>query len=208
MEIYPSILDKMALAVESAKLAKTVTVQVEGFGEDLNFNLFGWNNHALRVVAQLRTEFMADKEDRLERIIRAACIMRQGWLTDAYTFIAEGYCSTDSDVTDGRNMAEVFCESDSPVRECLSFTHIEDDGGGLFVAVPYSYVPPRRVEFSDPLRYRGKSAFRDIRYPDALARALSLEIEAGAEDIDLDEDTFHELLAVGLEDIGFMVQYR
>lgn len=207
MEIYPSILDKMALAVESAKMAKAFTVQMEGFGEDLNFNLFGWNSDELRVVAQLKTEFMQDREDRLERIIRAACIIRQGWLADAFTFIAEGYCSTDSNVTDGRNMAEVFCEMDSPVRECLSFTHIEDDGG-LFVAVPYSYVPPRKVAFEDALRYRGKTAFRDTRYPDALARALSLEIEAGAEDIDLDEDTFHELLAVGLEDIGFMVQYR
>lgn len=207
MEIYPSILDKMALAVESAKTAKEITIQVEGFGEDLNFNLFGWSRNQLRVVAQLRSEFMSDREDRLERIVRAACIIRQGWFADAFTFIAEGYCSSDSDATDGRNMAEVFCEVDSPVRECLSFTHIEREDG-LFVAVPYSYVPPRRVDFGEPLRFRGKSAFRDLRYPDCLARALGLEIEAGAEDLDIDEDTFHGMLALGLEDVGFMVQYR
>lgn len=207
MEIYPSVLDKMALAVESAKLAKSFTVQVEGFGEDLNFNLFGWTNHQLKVVAQLRTEYMADKEDRLERLIRAACIIRQGWLSDAFTFIAEGYCSDDADATQGRNLAEAFCEVNSPVRECLSFSHIEEETG-LFVAVPYTYVPPRRVNFGEPLRYRGRTAFRDVRYADALSRALGLEVEAGAEDVDLDEDTFHEMLAFGLQDLGFIVQYR
>lgn len=207
METYPTILDKVALAVESAKVAKEVTIDVEGFGEDLNFNLFCWKNDELRVVTQLSTEYMTDKEDRLERLIRAACILRQGWEATAFTFIAEGYCSLDADATEGRELAEAFVETDSAVKECLSFTHIEGDDG-LFVAVPYSYMPPRRVMFGEPMRYRGKTAFRDQRYPDALARALALDVSSSYEDIDVDQETFHKLLAFGLKELGFMVNYR
>jgi len=207
MELYPTILDKVALAVESAKVAKEVTIDIEGFGEDLNFNLFCWKDAELRVVAQLSTQYMLDKEDRLERLIRAACILRQGWEATAFTFVAEGYCSMDEDVTRGRELAEVFVETDAAVKECLSFTHIEGEDG-LFVAVPYSYTPPRKVIFDEPLRYRGRTAFRDQRYPAALARALALDVTSSYEDIDVDQDTFHKLLAFGLQDLGFMVNYR
>lgn len=205
MDTYPSILDKMALAVESSKVAKTMVVQQDGIGEDMNFNLMGWRDCELVVVAQLSQVFMKDKEDRFARIIHAACVMRQGWDIDAFTFIAEGYCSFDKEATDGRDMAEVFSESDSPVDECLAFTHVDYDEI-LYVTVPYKCVPPRKVEFADALRYSGEEVLRDGRYPNALSRVLQLEVN----EIDdgLDEDVFHQVLAEGLQEMGFEINYR
>jgi len=205
MDKYPSTLDKLALAVESSKVAKEMVVQQDGIGEDLNFNLMGWRDSELVAVAQLSQVFMADKEDRFSRIIHAACVMRQGWEIDSFTFIAEGYCSFDKSATDGRDMAEVFAEQNSPVEQCLAFTHVDEDEI-MYVTVPYTCSHPRRVDFADALRYQGEKVLRDGRYPHALSRVLMLEAEEL--DDEMDRDAYLEFLAEGLQHLGFAINYR
>jgi hypothetical protein len=91
------------------------------------------------------------------------------------------------------------------VRECLAFTHVEEDEL-LFVVVPYKYEPPRRVLYSDPLQHKGATVLRDGRYPMSLHRALSIEIDH--EEMGYNGDLLRELLAKGLTDLGFEVNYR
>ncbi len=206
MNKYPEILDKVALAVESAKVAKQMVVQQEGIGEDLGFSLMAWEDDDLRAVVQLSGLFMGDHEDRYGRIVQAACVLRQGWGATAFTMVAEGYCSTNPDESKGKDMAQMFASPSCDfVRECLAFTHVED-GEMLFVVVPYKYEPPRKVVFSGPLQHEGASVLRDGRYPMSLHRALGLEIQH--EDEDYDEEELRDLLAQGLKELGFEVNYR
>jgi hypothetical protein len=206
MNEYPEMLDKVALAVESTKVAKSLVVQQEGIGEDLNFSLMAWTDGDLRIVVQLKNEYMKDHEDRYERLVQAACIIRQGWGATAFTMVAEGFCSTNPAESKGKDLAQLFAAVNVDyVRECLAFTHIEEDDI-LFVVVPYSYVPPRKVLFSDVLQHRGASVLRDGRYPLALFKALELEDDFSHDDYD--EDIVLDVLARGLVDLGFEVNYR
>lgn len=202
---YDETLDKLALAVESAKLAKSIIVKTEGIGEDMNFSLMGWRDDELLVVAQLSSEHMEDKEGRYERILQCACILRQGWGVTALTLVAEGYCSTNPEETKGKDMAQLFAVPENDfIRECLSFTHVEDEDV-VFVAVPYKCAPPRVVQFSGPLQHQGPGVVRDARYPVGLLRALELEIE----DLDsVDSEYFHDLVARGIMGLGFEINYR
>jgi len=210
MDEYPDILDKLALAVESAKVAKAFIVSTEGMGEDLNFTLMGWRGSQLVVVAQMSYEHMADKEARLEKLVNCALIVRQGWEVDAFTFVAEGYCSLDGKASEGKDMAQLFSLPEADfVKECLSFVHAEegdDDDDVLYAVVPYEYRPPRRVLFSDPLRHGGSRVLRDPRYSAVLVRALRMGIEEAEEDLDV--DVLQDFLAVGIEELGFLVNYR
>ena len=206
MNEYPEILDKVALAVESAKVAKQMIVQQEGIGEDLGFSLMAWEDDDLRAVVQLSGLFMSDHEERYALMVQAACILRQGWKATAFTMVAEGYCSTNPDESKGKDMAQMFASPSCDfVRECLAFTHVER-GEMLFVVVPYKYVPPRKVMFAEPLQHQGASVLRDGRYPLSLHRALELRLPHGDENFD--EEYLREILAQELEEIGFEVNYR
>lgn len=206
MEIYPEILDKVALAVESSKIAKSMMVKQEGIGEDISFSLMAWKDDELVAVAQLSGLLMADHEERYGLIVQAACILRQGWRTTAFTMVAEGYCSTNPDESRGNDMAQMFASPSCDfVRECLAFTHVEEDDL-LFVVVPYKYEPPRSVVFGNPLQHKGATVLRDGRYPLSLHRALGIEIDYDEDYIDL--DALHKSLAKGLNEIGFEVNYR
>jgi hypothetical protein len=206
MDEYPEILDKVALAVESSKIAKSMMVQQEGIGEDLSFSLMAWSDDELVAVAQLSGLLMADHEERYSLMIQAACILRQGWDATAFTMVAEGYCSTNPNESRGKDMAQLFASpSHNFVRECLAFTHVEEDDL-MFVVVPYKYEPPRRVVYSNPLEHRGASVLRDGRYPMSLHRALSIDNDFDHEDVNV--DTLRALLANGLTELGFEVNYR
>jgi hypothetical protein len=206
MDEYPEILDKVALAVESSKIAKSMMVQQEGIGEDLSFSLMAWSDDELVAVAQLSGLLMADHEERYSLMIQAACILRQGWEATAFTMVAEGYCSTNPNESRGKDMAQLFASpSHNFVRECLAFTHVEEDDL-MFVVVPYKYEPPRRVVYSNPLEHRGASVLRDGRYPMSLHRALSIDNDFDREDVNV--DTLRALLANGLTELGFEVNYR
>jgi hypothetical protein len=206
MDFYPETLDKVALAVESSKIAKSLIVQQEGIGEDLSFSLMAWCDDELVAVAQLSGLLMADHDERYGLMVQAACILRQGWDATAFTMVAEGFCSTNPNESRGNDMAQLFASPSCDfVRECLAFTHVEEDEL-LFVVVPYKYEPPRRVLYSDPLQHKGATVLRDGRYPMSLHRALSIEIDH--EEMGYNGDLLRELLAKGLTDLGFEVNYR
>lgn len=205
MNVYPESLDKVALAVESAKVAKSMIVKQEGFGEDLSFNLMAWRDSELVAVAQLSQIHMADEEERYGKIVQAACVLRQGWGTTAFTMVAEGYCSTNPEESRGKNMAQLFASPASDfIKECLAFTHVQEDGI-LFVVVPYRCVPPRKVEYYKPMTHPGSGVVREARYPLSLHKALEMPY---IPDDTLDEDLLREELANGLTEIGFEVNYR
>lgn len=206
MDEYPQTLDKVALAVESSKIAKSMMVQQEGIGEDLSFSLMAWSDDQLVAVAQLSGLLMADHENRYSLMVQAACILRQGWEATAFTMVAEGYCSTNPDESRGKDMAQLFASpAHNFVRECLAFTHVEEDEL-MFIVVPYKYEVPRRVVYSEPLQHRGASVLRDGRYPMSLHRALTIENDYDYENIDT--DVLREVLANGLTELGFEVNYR
>jgi hypothetical protein len=205
MDSYDTELDKIALAVESAKTAKSMIVKTEGIGEELNITLMAWSNNSLRVVAQMHTDAMKDKEGRLGRLIKVGCVLRQGWDIDEFTLFAEGYLSKDLKATDGRDMAQVYAEQNSPVVECLSFTHIQVDDV-INVAVPYTLAPPRTVHFQTPLKYEGEGIFRESQYIDYLQKCLFLDTQDTPDDLDVEE--FHSALAEALVLEGFEINYK
>jgi hypothetical protein len=203
MEQYETTLDKVALAVESAKVAKSDAVKKHGIGEDININLFGWRDSELVVIAQMLDSGLIDKDERFTKMVNALCIVRQGWQVDAFTMIAEAFCSLLPSDTKGKDLAEVFAEPNSPVSECLSFTHISVKDA-LFVTVPYTVTPPRTVVYKSPLKYAGyDNVLRDKKYPAAMGKALDLELSDAVDD----GDTFHRILADGLAEEGFDVHY-
>ena len=110
MEKYGTILDKVALAVESAKVAKSDIVKSEGIGEDININLFGWRGSSLVIIAQMLDSGLIEKEERLVKLVNALCIIRQGWQVDAFTMVAEAYCALSPADTKGTDMAELFAQ--------------------------------------------------------------------------------------------------
>jgi hypothetical protein len=204
MNDYPESLDKIALAVESAKIAKSMIVQQEGIGEDMSFNLMVWRDSQLVAVAQLSQSLMGDPEERYGLVVQAACVLRQGWGATGFTMVAEGYCSTNLEESQGKDMAQLFASPTTGfVKECLSFTHVQEDGI-LFVVVPYRYLPPRKVQYYKPMAHNGAGVVREARYPMSLHRALELPYEID----DVDEDDLRSELANGLTELGFEVNYR
>lgn len=204
--VYETELDKVALAVESTKLAKQMTVTEEGIGEDININLFCWKDTALASIIQLQNTHRMDKEERIDRLTKAACILRRGWGVSDFTFVAEGYCSMKPSDTKGSDLAKLFAEPNSPVKECLAFTHIAPDGA-IFVSVPYSLSLGKKVNFGNPLWYSGVDAMRDLTYTAVLRASLKLDaIEI--EETEVDKPSYYASLAQGITNEGFEVFYR
>lgn len=202
MDTYSTTMDKLALAVSSAKLAKETIIESEGIGEDLNFVLMGWREGELVAVAQLGQIFMRDKPDRFGRLLKCAYVIRKGWGVDAFTFVAEAFCSN-THSTREHNLTELFVNSEVKVTECLSFIHI-DKTVIEFVAVPYTTTHPRLVVFSDAIQYEGIQSMRDSEYPAALYRALNEDTEGNP----IYDDDFHSELVKGLIAVGFEVNYK
>ena len=202
MDTYSTTMDKLALAVSSAKLAKETIVETEGIGEDLNFVLMGWRDGDLVAVAQLSQIFMRDKPDRFGRLVKCAYVLRKGWGVDAFTFVAEAFCSNTHDTRE-HNLTELFVNSEVKVTECLSFVHVDIETIE-FVAVPYMTTNPRLVIFSDAIQYQGIPSMRDSEYPAALYRALSEDVG----DNPVYDDNFHDELVKGLIAVGFEVNYK
>ena len=203
--IYETDLDKLALAVESTQVAKQISVDEQGIGEDLNINIFAWCKNELLVIAQLKNTHKLSPASRLEKIMNGACIMRKGWGIDEYTFIAEGYCSLKPSATKGKDLRALFAQQNSPVRECISFTHVKEHDHS-FISVPYTVGVGRIVDFDTPLSYDGSEAMRDLTYPAALKSSLRLEYNGYPEVTD--KTAFFGTLAKGLFESGFEVFYR
>jgi len=202
---YETDLDKIALCVESIKSAKEAIVDEEGIGSDLNINIFAWKKNELAVIAQLKNTHTTPKHERLDPIVEASCIMRKGWGIDEFTLVAEGYCSLEPAETQGENLAQLFSEKDSPVTECISFTHLKPNDH-TFVAVPYEVKLGRKVNFGSVLWYPGGQVMRDIEYPAALKAALKLDaVKVGKKE---DRETYFGTIASGVMNCGFEIFYR
>lgn len=202
---YETDFDKIALCVESIKTAKTSLIDEDGIGSDLNINIFGWRNNELATIIQLKNTFATPKNKRIESLIEASIIMRRGWGITEYTLAAEGYCSISPAETQGENLAQLFALNNSPVKECISFTHLKDDDH-TFVAMPYQVKLGRKVDFGDVLWFNGGKAMRDIEYPAALKASLKLKIEPV--DTSMDREIYFGTLASAIMHCGFEVFYR
>lgn len=209
MDKYPSILDKLALTVESAKLAKSIIVKTEGIGEEINLNMVGWRDDEIFVVCQLTQGAFDDHEERTRKLLECAYLMRQGWQVSEITLVAEAFCSTDADATKGKDLRAMYAEQDSPVLECISVSHVAPQDETIFVAVPYICTAPRKVVYYNPVRHRGQGVLRDKVLPTGIAKMLDSEIKEKYLNLSGRElDITREVLADGLTDMGFEVKYR
>ena len=197
--------DKIALCVESIKTAKISLTEEDGIGSDLNINIFGWINNELATIIQLKNTFSTPKNKRIESLIEASVIMRRGWGITEYTLAAEGYCSISPAETQGENLAQLFASKDSPVKECISFTHLKDNDH-TFVVMPYQVKLGRKVDFGDVLWFNGGKAMRDIEYPAALKASLKLKTEPV--DTSMDREIYFGTLASAIMHCGFEIFYR
>lgn len=203
--VYETDLDKVALAVEAVKVAKQATVEEGGIGEDMNISLFCWKGSKLVSILQLAGTHQMDKTERLDRITRAACIKRQGWGVDSFTFIAEGYCSLKPAETKNQDLAALFAQPDSPVTECLSFTQLGSETP-IFISVPYKIKVGKKVEFGDALWYSALDVMRDLTYAATLNASLQLPNEST--ELPDARETYFETLADAIHEIGFEIFYR
>jgi hypothetical protein len=208
MERYPTTLDKLALVVTAATAAKDISVKEFGVGEDLPFNIYGWRGDELAIMAQLDSGLMnTDPMERFGRLTNAACIIRKGFLVDSFTLLAEGFCSFRPDETKDKKLAEAYLEPNSPVKECLTFTHVAN-GRVTFVTKPYVYKVPRHVEWDEELYYPGGTMFRskDGAIPLMFDKVLSLDTaEEPTDAVEIDE--YHKFLGDGLLEHGFFAQW-
>ena len=201
---YDSPLEKVWLSVKSAMAAKQFSVKEMGIGEDLSFNILGWSGNKLSVISQLHANLMAnDPNERFRRVADCAVILRKGWGVDAFTLMAEGYVSSNPELTRGRRLVESFIEPESPVRECLTFTHVERDALVL-VTVPYTCTVGRKVAFSKPQIHENTVGLRDAAYPMMFSDVLE-----NAEPVDppMDVEEFYDTLSMGLMEAGFYTIY-
>ena len=203
---YETEFDKMALAVESTKLAKQMTVSEEGIGEDININLFCWKKSDLASIVQLRDTHQMERPSRVEKLTQAACLLRRGWGVTEFTFVAEGYCSLKPSETKNEDLAKLFAKNNSPVMECIAFTHISQTEA-TFISVPYSLGVGKVVNFGNALWYSGVDVMRDLTYPATLKAALQLE-PVELDDQIIDREEYFDVLASGLIEAGFEVFYR
>jgi hypothetical protein len=202
---YETDLDKIALCAESVKTAKLALIEEDGIGSDLNINIFGWKNNELVTIVQLKNTFNIPKDERLQQIIEASVIMRQGWGIDEYTLAAEGYCSLSPSDTDGKDLAMLYAGNESSVEECISFTHLTADDH-VFVTMPYKVKLGRKVEFGKTLWYNGGKIMRDIQFPAALK--ASLKIDSQPIDNSIERDVYFGTLASAIMHCGFEIFYR
>ena len=86
MNEYLNPMEKIALACESAKVAKTFTTREEGIGEDLSYNIISWHETQLTAIAQLHYQLLG-ADDRLTRVMEAIKALRLGYCADAVTFV-------------------------------------------------------------------------------------------------------------------------
>lgn len=208
METYPTTLDKLALVVTASTMAKEESVKDFGVGEDLPFNVYGWRDHRLAIMCQIDSGLMnIDPMERFTKLANAACIMRKGFCVDSFTLLAEGFVSTDPEKTKDKKLAEAYLDKDSPVKECLTFTHV-GNGRVTFVTKPYRYTVPRGVEWEDEMHFPGGTMFRskDGAIPIMLDKVLSLDTADEPED-DEEYEEYHIALGQGLLAEGFYAQW-
>lgn len=202
MDAYIEDLEKLALALTSAQLAKSTFITDEGIGEDMAFNFFFWKEDRVALIMQLDKNLMKlDHKNRFVICADACIAIRQYWGIDAITMVAEGWCSTDPEKTKGLELDREFVKKDSSVMECITLTHAEygasKEPSIQLMACPYKYDQGRMVEFKDPIYYSegGGKVLRDRKYPAMLVKALLETPLIGVNDETRDEilDNLHDM---------------
>jgi len=197
MEKYLDDFSKMVLVAESLKEYKESLVKEKGIGEDLTFNLFGWRNDSMSVVAQLTPNFMTDKRKRLKKLVSAATVLRTGFGCDAISFGTEAFCvMKDGEVDTRKTLAEQF-STNTDVVECLLVLHVGDEIH--LVAIPYRYGLGRNVIFGSPASNDDEESLTDIK------RAFSAILEIEPDETVLNEPFFVMSLVDGMQRDGFEV---
>lgn len=182
-------------------VAKDSLVEQEGIGEDLPFTLFGWQDSELVIVAQLDSGLMkVDPDDRLLRVSFCSSMLRMGWGVDSITFMAEAYCSTNPEKTKDQQLDFLFANGHEHVSECLTFTHIDENGPSL-VLLPYKIALGRKIEWDAPIRQSEAKGLRDAAYPAAIAESLALTVHERPPDL----EKYFSFLVDGLMSKGFHV---
>ena len=205
LSLFEKRLDKISLALMSSVEAKEQSVTEFGIGEDIAMNLFCWQGPRLAVMLQARPDVQISSHvERFDAFTNVACIARRGWGITAFTLVSEGWVSLDPSQTAGKVLAEAYLEQDSPVKECLTVTHIEDRSV-TFVVRPYKYGVPRTVEWEDEIYYPGKTLMRGQNgmYPKMFDRVLNT-IDTAEQPEDVDE--FYDVLSHGILQAGFYCQ--
>lgn len=176
---YSDEFGKLALALTSAQVAKTTFVKEFGVGEDLAFNFIGWKNSQIKVVCQLNKEFMKElPAQRLKRCSEMCIILKSFWDIDAISMIAEGYCSSDPEKTNGLDLAKVYTEKSDLVNECITVTHVEsvldDEPSVTLASINYKYMPKNSVQYERVRVYPGgvTKILRDKSYPAVLYKTI------------------------------------
>ena len=201
MDSYPSAEDKIYLAIESAKVAKRVTILEDGIGEDLSFNLLVWRGRALTAVCQLSASLKDDDPAaRLSRTVEAAILCRTGFEATQFTFIAEGYCATDpAQIDHTKTLAEQFV-TNKAVRECLTITHL--DGNEVrVISMPYSYDVGRKVIFDHP--FEAPSRETNNRFMTRMLDILASDVPPAP----IDNETWCDITAEQISELGFHVHH-
>jgi hypothetical protein len=198
---YPEVENKMWLALQSSKGAKSYAVYDYGIGEEIPFTLLGWVDDCLAMVCQINDP-TASKMKRFEAIYQAAIVLRRGWACTSFTFIAEGFCITDRTRADmSTPLAQQFADGNTAVAECLTFMHSDIDYMHILM-VPYRYGLGRSVSYADPIKYPDRT---DSAY--AFPRLLQKSLGFDADDLPEDRETFYATLVDGLEDMGVDCQW-
>jgi hypothetical protein len=205
LSLFEERLDKISLALMSSVEAKEQSVKEYGIGEDIAMNLFCWEGAALRVMLQAGPSVQTrDHVERFDAFTNACIITRKGWDITAFTLVSEGWVSTEPGATKGIPLAEAYLQPGSPVKECLTVTHVEDRAVS-FVVRPYRYGVPRLVDWDDELYEPGRVLVRGQNgiYPNMLDRVLTtIDTEEPPEDT----ETYYEVLTHGIVQSGFYCQ--
>lgn len=194
MDEYLDDMSKIALTITSAQLAKDLMVEEYGIGEDLAFNFFGWREHRLAIIGQLRTEFMRlPIEDRIIRCQNMCNLIRTAWAIDAISLVAEGFETLDKSKLNGKDLRQAFADGKNKVRECITVTHCEinEVNGNIettIASVPYSYELGRSVEWGETTGYTKNvdEIMKTAPVPRMLREALSLSPMEEYSDEELD----------------------
>lgn len=197
MEKYLDDFSKMVLVVESLKEYKSTLIKEKGIGEDITFNIFGWRNDSMNVVAQLAPNFMKNRRKRLVKLIEAATIFRTGFACDSLSFGTEAFCVMDGEATEqDKSLAEQFSTNKS-VLECLVVLHVGEEAH--LAAVPYKYGLGRNVVYGNPSTTDNPESLGMIR--ESFADILNMKPESKF----VDDPFFVMHLIDGMQKDGFEV---
>lgn len=203
---YPHRLDKLAISMMSAMNAKEQAVKDYGIGEEIPLSIMCWSGDKLSLVLSASWEIQkSEPSERFGKVNDALCIARKGWGIDAFTLIAEGFCSTDPSATSGMDLREAFVKPDLPVSECIAITHTEADEV-TFIAKPFSLTYPKKVVWEEELYFPGQTRIRgqDSMYPRLMSKVLT---DVGYESPPVDLFAYYTRLSEGLAEHGFACQW-